>query len=468
MAGGNVKKGFGTYLFILLLMVVLAFLVIVAILMLSPSTTILGFRYFIGRNNYTITKISTDDEQEINYSNLKEINFNVGYSNIEIVRNSQIEKPVITIKTNVYGFAKEKDYKEFSYSANFIESDTTKLNIEVSEPASFLYLSKDIMISYQLPSTIETSLDQTKINVISDSGKLIIGNTSEIKIDDNYTEIKLKDINFKTNSGALVINKFVNNQIEELFFKSEGGRLENNKALTITNNLNIYSTKGNLKLNEIYYEGTEKIQLDVKNSKLSASKITGNIVLEIDEGYIDIDELNGNIESGESSNQMGRATINIGNLNGSVNFPSSNSAIIHLGKVLEGKQVYINGTTGKITIDEMNGGCWVETTKGNINIVTNADDISVKTTTGDINVSYNANQIADGLDFVSEKGKVNLKLNPELGFILSLFNSKGELRGSSNVDMSFYGNNFNNPLTVNSGTKNIKIATDSKISISLL
>lgn len=463
-SGGNVKRGFGVYLLILLFMVILAFFVIVAILMLSPSTTILGFKYFVQRDSYALSKTSIDED--INYETLQELDINCGYSNIEIIRSSKIEKPDIVISLNTYGFAKEKNNTDFTCKTSFVEGDTTKLSLEISEPSGFLFLSKDITITYRVPCSSATSFEHINLNVVNGSGRLVLGNSIEIQ---NFeTNINFSSVNFKTNNGTLIINKFVGDQINKLFFKSEAGGIQNYKDLTVNNRLQIFSTKGNLKLGSINYNGSEDIKMELNNSKLTASQITGNVLLDINGGYVDVDKLVGNLNSGDALNQMGRATINIKEVDGNISLPYSNSAILHFGKLTEGKQAYINGTTGNIVIDEINGACWIETTKGNVSVKTNSNDIWVKTQTGNIYVEYNNNEILDKLDFISEKGSVNLKVKSELKFILKVYNSKGELRSSSNIKIEFYDKNFQNPLVINEGTKFINITTNSKVYISLL
>lgn len=462
--GGNVKRGFGTYLLIFLFMIVLAFVLVVMIMMLKPFKTILNLKYFVHRDKYVVT--ATTDDEEINYSALQELNINTNYADVEIVRNAKIEAPEILIQTNAFGFAKGDQNTDFTYSVNYVESDPTKLNITVSEPSGFLFFDKQITISYRIPTSQSSSLESTKINVVNTSGKLTLGNDREIKVGNPI--INLSNVHFKTTKGTLVINKYVGDSMNELFFKSESGGLQNYKDLQINDKLTVYSTKGNLKLGTINYTGADAMQWTLGNSKFQAKSITGNVELDIGEGYLEVDKLNGNLTSDDSLNEMGAATINIKEIDGNVSFPYSNTAKIHLGKVYEGKQVYINGTKGNVTIDEMNGGCWIETTKGNVSVHTYSNDIWVKTTSGTINVSYDNDDIYDTLDFISEKGNVNLKVRSELKFIMKAYNSKGEYRGSANINIDFYGKEFHNPLVINEGTKVINITTNSKINISLL
>lgn len=464
MAGGNVKKGFGTYLFILLFMILLAFLLVVVIMILSPSKNILGFKYFANRKNYSIT--TTSAEEEINYSALTELNLNTDYAEIIIERDRKVDTPQLRVEVSTYGFAKEKDNTDFSYEVNFVESDNARLNVKLNEPQGFLYLQKNIKVRYLLPVTTATSLENTQINVVNNSGRLYLGNAADLQTE--YSTTNFKSVNFKTNSGTLYINKFVGENVNELFFKSEKGGIQNSNTLTIQNRLEVYSTSGNIKLGKINYSGTDAIKFDLKNAKLSASEINGNVDLEIDSGYVDIDKLNGNLSSSDALSQMNKATINIKEVAGNISLPYANSSTLHFGKIADEKQVYINGTNGNITIDEMNGGCWIETQKGNVNVNTNSNDIWVKTTTGKINVKYNNNDILDSLNFISQKGEINLRVKPELKFILKALNSKGELRGSANIKIEFYDKTFSNPLVINNGTKYINMTTNGRIYIGLI
>ena len=78
------------------------------------------------------------------------------------------------------------------------------------------------------------------------------------------------------------------------------------------------------------------------------------------------------------------------------------------------------------------------------------------------------NSIYDSLDLISQKGRVDFAVKSNLKFVLKAYNSKGNLRSSSNIHVELYDNRFTNPLVVNNGTKVVSITTDSVININLI
>lgn len=466
MAGGNnVKKGFGTYLFIFLSIIVLTFLVMIGVMVLSPTTSLLGLKYFYYNEENKIT--ATALEQEINYNNLQEVNFNTNYSNIVIVRELKIDKPYIQINTMTLGFARAKyNDTDFYYRASFVDGDSTKLNIEVKEPNGFLFLEKNITLTYFVPASYTSSFENIKLNVVTESGSLTLGNSGKVGGEEIKTNFDY--INYKTTNGVLVLNEYVGQNINQLFFKSVGGGIVNYANINVTNKLDIFSTSGNLKLGNLAYTGTGRINLQISNSKLSATNLSGDVDLDIKDGYIDVEKFTGALDSTNSLNEMGRATINIKEIDGDVSLPNANASIFNVGKISNNHQLYFSGKNGSVNVGETNGECWIETTSGSVTVSTSAKDVWVKTTTGKINVEFHSNEILDQLDFISEKGTVNLAIKSDLAFILKAYNSRGDFRSSSNINIDCFGKNFDNPLVINGGTKVVSITTDAKINISLL
>lgn len=474
MAGGGVKKGFATYLFILFLALIAAFLTIVVIMIFKPFSNILGFQYFTyADEEYHYNVTTSSDDSVLDFSTIEQINIDCDYAQVQVRRFTKVDNIAFRITNNSKGFAKYDQDTSFDYEISFAQNNKKIINVSVHEPEGFLYFSKSVEIEILIPVDSSYAFENTSLNINNVSGDIFIGNNAALPNDE--TNIGVNSINVKTISGEVIVFPYIDSNMNDVFIKTETGDIDIRANLNVSNSLEIYSKDSKITLNNINLTNSNKeIILNIFNSKLFASTITGNIDLTMKSGYIEMTTLNGSISSNNAVEQMENASIKIKLINGgNISLPYSNNSRIDIEEIKtksDGSkgQVYIHGTTGNINIGKMYAEGWIETTTGNVTLHTYADDISVKTTTGKIDVVYEGTIINNQLDFKSTSGDINIIIRSDLAFTLQIYNTKNELRDSSNITIEFYNGEFKNPLQINDGTKIFNIVSDGKIDIGLL
>lgn len=473
MAGG-VKKGFATYLFILFLAVIASFLTIVVIMLFKPFNNILGFQYFIyASEDYRYNVTTTKDDDVIDFSTIEQINIDCDYAQVQIRKFNKVDNIAIRFTNNSKGFARYDQDTSFSYEITYAQDSNKIINITVHEPEGFLYFSRDVEIDILIPVDSAYAFENTALNINNVSGDILIGNNAPLV--EGETNIGLNSFNLKTISGEIIVFPYIDNNVNDVFIKTETGNIDVRANLNVSDSFQIYSKESKIELNNVNLTNqTNNIILNLKNSKLFASVVTGDIDLTMDSGYIEMTTLNGSISSNNAVEQMGNARIKINLIDGgNISFPYANNSQINVEEIkpkADGTrgQVYIHATSGSVTIGKMYAEGWIETETGNINLHTFADDISVITTTGRIDVVYEGITINNQLDFKTNSGDINISIRSDLAFTLQVYNTKNELRDGSNISIEFYNGQFKNPLQVNNGTKLFNIVSDGKIDIGLV
>lgn len=473
MAKGKVKKGFKNYLLVLFLAVIATFLIIVTIMLFSPFKNILGFQYFTYRFDQKETHATAETENEVfNFETLDVLNVNCDYANVKVERYYNLDTPAIRFENYMTGFARSDHDTEFTYEIYYEDSTKKELNIDVHEPEGFLYFSKNLTISILIPTKISYTLENTELNITNNSGNIYIGSNSKaINIDgENYRNyITIGDLNIKTNKGKTLINSYVSENFDNVFIKTEKGKIESKINLNIAENLQVYSEKGEIELKNVVVSSSAPITLNLKNSEFYTPYLKANIDLTIKEGYFDVDSLEGSLSSNNAVEQMSKATLNIKEFNGYLSFPYANESRINLGKVSASSQIYIHATSGDIKIDEMNGNvAKLETTKGDISVATNGTDIDAKSTSGNIYIKFN--NLSDGsqIDIQSGSGDVNFEVAATKGLNLKVVNSKGEFRTDGNVKVSGLDAMPESEVFINGGGQKLVITSNGYVKVNLI
>lgn len=475
MAKGNVKKGFATYILILLLAIVATFLVLIVVAIFSPFKDILGFKYFSFKEKSYVYKVDGAAQYDfINFENLKKININCNYADVKIERSDSTDRQALYFENYSVGFARADQDVSFSYDVYYTAGGYEELNVVVHEPEGLFFLSKNISVCLYVPirnenkEVYKTSFENTEINIINTSGDVIIGNNSkpDYTVDDAGLIINVDKLSIKKSSGKVLFRKYAGSNFNDVFIKIDKGHVEAMNNLNIKK-LNIFASKAEFKLKKIVFSGETAI-LDLGDSKFYSEEFSGDINLSIQNGYFDLDVLSGTLISDNSENRMAKATIYIKDVKGSVSLPFAYKSRIDFDKIESGSQLQIRGTTGNISIDELYGSAWIETTKGNIDVHTYADDLSVRTTSGDINVIFDNTSIYDGIELTTISGEINLQLRSGIPFVLEVYDTKGNARNSENVNVAWLPKEFLLPYIFNHGTKVVKIISDDKIFISLM
>lgn len=144
MAGGNVKKGFLTYLFILFLMVIAAFLVFVLIMVFQPFKNVLGYTYLkYSDDSYHYNVLEKTDER-LDFTTIKQINVNCDFAQVRVESSTKVDDVAIRIENNSRGFAHSDQKIDFSYNISFGESNNI-INVDITEPEAF-YLQVRVLL----------------------------------------------------------------------------------------------------------------------------------------------------------------------------------------------------------------------------------------------------------------------------------------------------------------------------------
>lgn len=473
MAKGKVKKGFASYLLVLFLAVIATFLIIIAVMLFSPFKNILGFQYFTYKFDEKVTHATAETENEVfNFQTLNELNINCDYANVKVERYYNVDTPAIRFENTMSGFARSDHDTEFKYEIYYNDASKTELNIDVHEPEGFLFFSKNLTISILIPTSLSYTLENTDLNIINNTGNVYIGNNIKaINLDgeDFRNYITIGNLNVKTNKGKTLIRTYTNENFNSLVIKTEKGKIESQIDLNIAENLEIYSSKGEIEFKKLVVAKSDAVTLNLKNSEFYTPYLKANVNLTIKEGYFDVDYLSGSLISNDAVEQMSTATLTIKEFDGYMSLPYANKSKVNLGKVSASSQIYIHATEGDIKIDEMNGNvAKLETTKGDINVETNGTDIDVKTTSGNIKIKYNDLNDGNQIDIESNSGDVDFKVGATKRMDLKVLNNKGEYRTDGYVKISGLDVMPESEVHINGGGQKVVIATNGSVNVELI
>ncbi|MBE7073717.1 MAG: DUF4097 domain-containing protein [Clostridiales bacterium] len=458
---GKVKKGFGTYLFILFLMLIAAFLIVLMVMIFSPFKKVAGFQYIFYDDEYYEYNVTGGSSDAIfDLSSLKEIKVNCNYAQVSLERSDEADKNMVKIINAANGFASAEADVDFSYKLYYeAGSDNSILCIDVHEAEASLFFSQRVEIAIVLPDDKDCNLQNVTLNIANTSGDIFVGYLTPA-----VNRIQLAGLNIKTTNGGVYLGNMLSKDISDVFINSENGGLLSKVDLNATNSFAINAKSGLLEFQNINL-GQNIAKMNLGNCEFKANEIIGNIQLQIADGYFDVIRLLGDINGNNPAEQLTTSTITIGEIQGNVSFPFANASRLNIGKLSLGK-LYVNGTSGQVKVGELNGYAWIELTSGSVDIQATTD-FEVKTTTGKINVVYDSNTINNKISLTSETGEVKLAVNHMLNFTLSVFDSQGQLRSSNNVSVEGFDGIFNIPLDINNGGKAIDITTNSKVEVQL-
>ncbi|MCI8555315.1 MAG: hypothetical protein HFI85_01940 [Clostridia bacterium] len=500
MAKGNVKKGFATYIVILFMAIVAAFFILVAIMLFSPFKSILGFKYFIYRDEVKIKEVEFEKEkQRLDFSNLKKITINCGFADVKIEKRS-LDNCYIQIENNCSGFAREDMDTDFVSEVNYTSSAKDEISVKIREPEGFVYFNKGIVISLLVPQQIKTSFENTVVDITNTDGTVYIGNQFE---QDNTTSgsydfsLAFKSLNIKNKNGKVLV--YANNQLPEgkqfvtdkMFVKTNNGDIEVRRDLTI-NDFSLYASKARITFNSIYVKNAK---FDLGNSDFVATRIkvddgqspesaVNEVDLIIDGGYFTLGEMIGSLSTNEMTRDMGRATIKIRKITGNISFPNANNARITIDETANNSQILIRGKDSTIKLNKFTSKAWLETTGGSVSVNAGFNDTSdqsatmtpylnVKTYSGAINVVYNCQKLrSGGIDLLTTNGAVNLKVRNTLSYYLMVVNTSNVARDGKNVSVEGFDSDVTFPLKIQNGssapTDTIKIMSNKNVKVSLI
>ncbi len=463
---GKIRKGFTTYLLVLFIALVAAFMIFVTVMLFSPFKNILGLKYFLYQSEDYVYNVTNADNGEIfDFSLIQQINIDCNYADVRVERYDNIDNNAIIITNNTKGFAKEGQNTDFAYTVTYANAENTVLDVKVTEPVGFLYLAKDITITVAVPIQSDYALANTKLDITNTSGDIYIGNNIEIT-NVGSNEIDLNSFSVKTNSGRVFLFSHIEGNFNDIFIKSTKGDIQLNKNLEVANSFEIHSTSGDIQMQDIKLT-TQKAVLDINNSKLTAGAINASVDLSINKGILKVESINGNLVANDSNKQMKSATITIGKVTGAISMPFANASKIEIEEITYTGSCYIHATSGSVTLGKTNAYADIETTTGAISMHTYANDFKVKSTKGKIDIKFDSSTIKNQIDISSTKGEINLAVKDDLAFVLAIYDTEGKDR-TDNINIEFLKQKFTNPLTINGGTNIAKIITNAKVNISII
>lgn len=458
MADNKVKKSFATYLLILLLIVVAVFLIILVVMLFSPFKNILGFQYMLynmdmNSADYRYTK--TTGDELIDFSTIDEINVNCSYANVSVSRIIDTDVDAIGITNKCKGFARSSDNTDFNLEIYFEDAEKKVLNIEVQEPEGFLFFDKTIEIALLIPAKSDYALENTRLNINTNSGNIYIGNTHKLSENENETgfksELKVNSLELRTNEGDIYLRSFIDSEFNDVYLRSNSGSIIMQKDIYyVSQSFETYTNDGDINLTKVSYNGSktvdENIILYINNGEFSADTLSGNVGLNILNGYFNLNTLEGYITSNNSVEQMESASISIDYANGDVSLPFVNKSSVSIGGLANQKQAYIKATSGSINIGRIDGYGHIETTSGDIKVSAISGDINLKSTSGNIDLVYDSDSITSKISLSSTTGDIDLKVRNNFLFVAYFYDANNMLiQDLSNINIEFHASGFGNP-----------------------
>lgn len=469
---GNVKKGFGTYLFIFLMCVVAAFLITCVVMIFQPFKEILGYKYYTFSETSPFEYQLTDASNNIiDFENIDIVRISSDYANIRIEKNAHVDNAVaVVVKNNSKGFAKAEQDTDFSYSITQTSQDGKMvLDVSIKEPQSVLSFSKDIEISFYIPyyDVADGSHDVSdkKFILTTQSGNIFVGNAravNQVNIDKDVSNenINPKDLTIQSGSGRIYIYSHLDTSaLQNLSIKTNSASVNMySDEINVARSFSFSTQNGGLYANNISGRGENKINL--RNGKFSVDTFKGKVDLGIRGGNISISKLDGSIVSESTIESATNGKILISQVLGNVSLPFLGNSQVEFGHITG--QAYLEGEGADISIKKIDGRSWIKTTSGKVYVYSNNQSLSVHTEKGYINAYFNSSSL-ENVIFRSTSGQINLHVLKSLAYKMNVYNLDGELRENGIKVEPF--DEYKNPCIVNQGIKEIKFISNGNINV---
>ena len=429
------KKGGIVGLFLILFGVALvAFVVCVAILMLSPNVSILGISYkTITNQTTTITRINGE---LLEVGNFDEIRIETSGRQVEFVADSFGGNAHISVqdKMNYSGFYKRNDQDKSMFKLVVEKKTSQSVFSEFDENGT----NKILFVTVNIPAGLAFKND----------GRLIV------HVPDYFD----KAVSITSNGGSVEVGKYYSNEptkkfnINNLTINSGGGQVDIGSLVTVHKSLKVETSTGN-----VNYLANEKdvarFEIKSSNGKFSSSKDAikatefalggDNIQIALSttlDGSVNLDDADGRISLSKvtksvycSADKPCRAELKIKEIGESLNLSKAHCDFVEIDKV--GGSAFVCNDGGDVKISSANGDVNITTThskiilknaNGIINLSTKSGEMSLENVGGQLNIvateRANINAKIDSLSNASNittKGKINVKLQAGLAFMFS-------------------------------------------------
>jgi len=466
----KVKKGFGMYLFLFLLFVGCLFVIWVIAMFFLPQRVILGLQYYTYSSEVKEER-TTDTKVAFNFFNTRKIVVNSNASSV-LIQKADVDSERIVFVNKSSGFATGSDNVAYKHEIKY--SDRT-LTVNVTEPQGFLKLSQNTQIIFQVPQTSTYNFENTEFVISTESGSVVVGNTSTK--DGTNAYLNLKKLSVNTQSGNIRITQFMNSNFDSLFLSTKSGRCYTDHENIQFSSLKLATENGRFDFTGLTHLTGGVIEANLGNGRLNVKNLQGSLSLVCKDAEVNVESISKDLIGNNMKDKINRAKINVGRVEGNISLPYLKDSNLTINDV--GGEANIESTSGNITIGGENTGLsktsFIKTKNGKINVKL-LDNTVVKhnfaTESGDITITY-LKEPNSRTNVVSSSGNVNLFVKSGYKFKLTMKNSAGELyeKTSGKISIDLVTDNLTNPLLVNGYTgdeKLIDISTNGNISAKLI
>lgn len=409
------------YLFILVIILVLACSLIAGILFFFPSVSLFGLRFASGhKENIAI---------ETN-SSIKKVNVETNHFNIIVKPNSDENKDSIdnenlrvVINNDYTGFSKnglntvqikKVDTDEFLDASKF--DNISLAHFKNGDELTIILNEPDGVISYGSSSVIvflPENASGVEYNLKTNTGKISFekNNFDETKV------VSTKNITLSVSSafGSFSLDNASMQDGSDLIISNYIGRVEINSEKI--GNVKIKSNSGNFTFKQIGYEGFTGGNLTVEGNNPYV-RVTGTVFgsvtyTNVTTGFVEIDTIKQHLIY-ESKNGILRVNKILGSVN--IYNESGETTIKQIGDdMATPTSVTIKGKSGAINLGMDNTKIYylsrVETESGRVVIKNLASSVSqeIQTTKGSVEVEFSEDENQKDLKVLTESGSVTLK-----------------------------------------------------------
>ncbi len=408
----KVKSGFLMYLFIFLGLIVGACLIMVAIMMFSPGTSIFGLQYY---SENTVTTYSKTDGYFDEFENYDYITINslskdkdgntlgYGYYNVEIrpgYRDAAVSNVVVS--NQITGLVKSSDNLECSINFNAYQIDGKNyLTISITQVNTFL-ASKNCKIALNIPA--EQNMSNTIFTINTKNGDIDMGGT--LGKDNELSPLNISAFKVATETGNIVIKEKTTapNYVDA---KTTSGKISFFADSFNTKEVALETTTGKILLPNSLT--TPSLTLTTNSGTIDGGDINGNLTLNSEMGIVRLNNISGNLTGTEKLNGTDIKLLSIG---GELGIPNARNVKLEVGKV-DGF-ININTQGGIVTIGKNNSGILsranITTDSGTIKVYISGDElVNLQTKSGKVTAYFevfNSNK-----NITTESGNIDIYLN---------------------------------------------------------
>lgn len=415
---GKVKLGFFGYILIFATILVGVFVVIGALLVLSPGMEIFGFTFIknhaevtiinakVGETNVLLENLDINTISfDYNDVTVGEKTFSNAHYSITAVRDESKEVFSIVINDQVSGFTKYLDNTTSHVRYNY-NALTKELSFTIEEPVINIYTSKHYEIKLVFPSDYVSNGISVKAR--TNSGDIIFGGEMDHKM-------SLYSVDFESTSGDITLTEDTLICGGGIKIKTVSGDInvsnqDNSIMQVLRPNVSLETEKGAFNVGDVY----GNVNLKTEKSTIKIGNVYGNVTLDSVSGTLIGKNISGNFSATE---RVESTNIILNDVSGEILLPHSKNTDISINKAYD--RVLIKTKDGDVKINEICDEAVVETEKGNIDVKVNCSKaVELKTTLGNVKANYKT--ISANHTITTTNGDITININVGLTAKLTL------------------------------------------------